>query len=162
MPRRQAETEARLQVARRIVSDDMEENIEVVRRFYESWSKQDLAGVLDCIHSEFVLDWSASQAPFGGIYSGHHGFRRFWSEHNDVWEEFELDVVEGVECTHDQVITVTVVRGRGRGSGVRIEGTGAVLWTLCESKVLRAKLFQGKAEALAAVGLSEQNAHADP
>jgi ketosteroid isomerase-like protein len=138
-----------------------QENLEVVRRFYESWSKQDLAGVLDCAHAEFVLDWSASQAPFGGVYSGHEGFRRFWTEHNDVWEEFELDVVEGVECAHDQVTTVTVVRGRGRGSGVRIEGTGAVLWTLRESKVLGAKLFQSKAEALEAVGLSEQDAHAD-
>jgi ketosteroid isomerase-like protein len=132
-----------------------QQNVEVVRGFYESWSKQDLAGVLDCALAEFQFDWSASQAPFGGIYSGHEGFRRFWTEHNDVWEEFGLDIVEVVECTHDRVITVTVVRGRGRGSGIKIEGTGAVLWTLRESKVLSAELFQSKAEAIEAVGLSE-------
>jgi ketosteroid isomerase-like protein len=44
-----------------------DQNVEVVRRFYESWSKQDLAGVLDCAHAEFQFDWSASQAPFGGV-----------------------------------------------------------------------------------------------
>ena len=93
--------------------------------------------------------------------AGHEGFKQFWSEHNEVWEEFELDIVESVECSHDQVITVTVVRGRGRGSGVRIEGTGAVLWTLRASKALRATLFQNKAEALEAVGLSEQDVRAD-
>ena len=132
-----------------------QENVEVVRRFYRNWSTQDLAGVLDCADAEFQFDWSASQAPFGGIYSGHEGFRRFWTEHNDVWEQFGLDIAEVVECEHDRVITVTVVRGRGRGSGVKIEGTGAVLWTLLEGRVLRAKLFQTKKEALEAVGLSE-------
>jgi hypothetical protein len=53
------------------------------------------------------------------------------------------------------VITVTVVRGRGQGSGIGIEGTGAVLWKLRERRVLRAKLFQTREEALEAVGLSK-------
>jgi ketosteroid isomerase-like protein len=133
------------------------ENVEVVRRFYERWTNQDLDGVLDCAHAEFEFDWSASQAPFGAIYIGHEGFRRFWIEHNDAWEEFTLEIPEVVECAHDQVITVTVVHGRGQGSGIRIEGTGAVLWTLRGSRVLSAKLFQTREEALGAVGLSERH-----
>ena len=132
-----------------------QENVEVVRRFYESWSKQDLAGVLDCAHAEFQFDWSASQAPFGGIYVGHEGFKQFWTEHNDGWEEFGLRIAEVVECAQDRLITVTLVSGQGKGSGVRITGTGAVLWRLRENRVLSAKLFQTKEEALEAVGLSE-------
>jgi ketosteroid isomerase-like protein len=132
-----------------------QENVEIVRRFFERWTKQDLDGVLDCAHGEFEFDWSASRAPFGGIYTGHEGFRRWWTEHNDVWEEFRLEVVEVIESGDERVITVTAVRGRGQGSGISIEGTGAVLWKLGEGKVLGAKLFQSREEALEAVGLSE-------
>jgi ketosteroid isomerase-like protein len=131
-----------------------QQNVEIVRRFYESWTNQDLDRVLDCAHAEIQFDWSASQAPFGGIYVGHEGFQRFWTEHNDAWEEFRLEITEVVECTQDRVITVTVVRGRGQGSGIGIEGTGAVLWKVRERKVLSAKLFQTREEALEAVGLS--------
>jgi ketosteroid isomerase-like protein len=138
-----------------------QENVEIVRRFYESWTRRDLNGVLDCADAEIEFDWSASQAPFGGTYIGHEGFKRWWAEHNDAWEDFTLEIVEVVECAHDRVITVTVVRGRGKGSGISIEGTGAVLWKLRESKVLGARLFQSREGALEAGGLSEQDAHAD-
>jgi hypothetical protein len=96
-----------------------------------------------------------------GASTGHEGFKRWWAEHNDVWEEFTLEIVEVVECAQDRVITVTAVRGRGKGSGISIEGTGAVLWKLRENKVLSARLFQSREDALEAVGLSEQDAHAD-
>ena len=132
-----------------------QENVEIVRQFYESWTKQDLDGVLDCAHAEIEFDWSASRAPFGGIYMGHEGFRRWWAEHNDAWEEFRLEIAEIIECAAGRVITVTIVRGRGKGSGISIEGTGAVLWKLGESKVLSARLFQSREKALEAVGLSE-------
>jgi hypothetical protein len=56
---------------------------------------------------------------------------------------------------------VTLVRARGKGSGVVIEAHGASVWSVCDGKVTRAKLFQSKAEALEAVGLSEQDVHAD-
>jgi ketosteroid isomerase-like protein len=134
-----------------------QENVEVVRSFYECWTNQDLDGVLDCAHADFEFDWSASQAPFGGIYTGHEGFRRFWTEHNDAWEEFRLEIVEAVECANERVITVTVVRGRGQGSGISIEGTGAVLWKLRERRVLSVRLFQRREKALKAVRLSEQD-----
>src|SRR5687767_6470929 len=117
-----------------------QEDVDIVRRFYESWTNQDLEGVLECAHAHLEFDWSASQAPFGGIYMGHEGFRRFWTEHNEAWEEFRLEIAEAVECAHERVVTVTVVRGRGQGSGISIEGTGAVLWKLHERRVLSAKL----------------------
>ena len=44
---------------------------------------------------------------------------------------------------------------RGRGSGVEVEATGAQVWTIRDGKFQRAKLYQSKAEALEAVGLSE-------
>ena len=53
------------------------------------------------------------------------------------------------------MIVVNRVRMRGRGSGVEVEATGAQVWTIRDGKFQRAKLYQSKAEALEAVGLSE-------
>jgi hypothetical protein len=65
--------------------------------------------------------------------------------------EVVLEIAEAVECAHERVITVTVVRGRGQGSGISIKGTGAVLWKLRDRKVLSVRLFQSRDEALEAV-----------
>ena len=35
-----------------------QENVEIVERFYESVTAQDLDGVLDCVDAEIELDWS--------------------------------------------------------------------------------------------------------
>jgi hypothetical protein len=42
-----------------------------------------------------------------------------------------------------------------------MEAQGAMLWTVREGKIVGAKMFQTKAEALEAVRRSEQDAHAD-
>jgi hypothetical protein len=52
------------------------------------------------------------------------------------------------------LITLDVVRAKGKGSGVHTEARGAMLWTLHEGKIARAKMFQTKDEALAAAGVS--------
>ena len=86
---------------------------------------------------------------------GHEGLTRFWTELQEAWEEFSLELVEVVECDRERLVAVTVVRGRGQGSGISIEAGGAMLWTLREGKILSGKLFQNREEALEAVGLSE-------
>jgi ketosteroid isomerase-like protein len=126
-----------------------------VRRFYESWNNQDLDGVLECADAEIAFDWSASRAPFKGIYVGHEGLTRFWTELHDAWEEFRLEIVEVVDCDRERLVTVTVVRGRGRGSGIPMEARGAMLWTVREGTVLRGTFFQNREEALEAVGQSD-------
>ena len=46
---------------------------------------------------------------------------------------------------------VTHVRARGKGSGVTVEADGAGVWRVRDGKIAYAKLYQSKAEALAAV-----------
>jgi ketosteroid isomerase-like protein len=134
---------------------------EIVRRFYESWTRGDIDSVLECAHAEIEFDWSDSRAPFKGIYRGHEGVFRASIEIWEAWDEFRLEIDDVIECGPERLITPTTVRGRGKGSGIEIEARGAVLWTLREGKIVQAKLFQTKEEALQAVGRSNQDAHAD-
>ena len=131
------------------------ENVALVRRFEESWRNQELDAALECVHDEIEFDWSDSIGPFVGTYRGHDGFTRFWNELLDAWERFSPEAVEFIECGPQELITLDVVRARGRGSGIDMESRGAMLWTLREGKIARAKMFQTKAEALEAVGLHE-------
>jgi ketosteroid isomerase-like protein len=138
-----------------------QENVEIVRQFYETVTRQDLDGVLDCVHAEIELDWSASLSPWRGIYKGHDGLMRFWTEQVDPWKEFSLELVEAIEYDRERLLAVTVMRGRGEGSGISTQAAGATLWTFRDGKILSGRLFQTKEEALEAVGLSAQDAHAD-
>ena len=132
-----------------------QENLEIVRRFENSWATRDLDAALDCIHAEFEFDWSDSMGPFVGTYKGSQGLTRFWTDMLEAFEQFTPEIVEVVECGPERLITIEVVRARGRGSGIDMEARGAMLWNVQEGKILRVKMFQNKGEVLAAVGLSE-------
>ena len=138
-----------------------QEDVEIVRRFEQNWASRDLEAALECVHDDIEFDWSNSMGPSMGTYSGHNGFTRFWTDMLEAWDEFRPELVEVFECGPNRLITLDVVRARGTGSGIEMESRGAMLWTLQQGKILRAKMFQTKDEALEAAGLPEQDAHAD-
>jgi ketosteroid isomerase-like protein len=131
------------------------ENVELVRRFEESWTRRDLDAALDCVDGEFVFDWSDSMSPFKGTYKGHDGLARFWTDMLDAWEHFSPEMEEVIDLGPERLITVDVVRARGKESGIDMAARGAMLWSVREGKILRGKMFQTKDEALEAVRLSE-------
>jgi ketosteroid isomerase-like protein len=130
------------------------QNVEIIEGFSESWTKKDLAGVMERAHPEIEFDWSASRSPFSDVYRGHQGLMRFWKDQEDAFEEFSVELVEAVECDSERLITVNKVRAKGRGSGATTEARGAMLWTVRDGAIVSAKLFQERAEALQAAGLS--------
>ena len=136
-----------------------QENAEVMEALNDAVRRGDLDGVLDCVHAEVELDWSASRSPWNGIYKGHDGLMRFWTEQIDVMKDFSLELAEALEGDRERILAVTVMRGRGEGSGISTKAAGATLWTFRDGKVLSGTLFQTKEEALEALGLSEQDAH---
>jgi ketosteroid isomerase-like protein len=131
-----------------------QENLEVVRKVY-GFSGRDPEAILEFIDAEAVLDWTASRGPYSGIYRGHAEIRRFWQAFLEAWDDWATEILEAIEIDPETLLCVTHVRARGKGSGVLIEAHGAGVWSVRDGKVTRAKLFQSKAEALEAVGLSE-------
>ena len=132
-----------------------QQNVELVKRFEDSWAAGDLEATLECVHDDAVFDWSDSSSPFAGTYRGREGLVRFWEELRDAFEEFKPEALEIIEVEPERVITLDVVRGRGKGSGIEIEAQGAMLWSFRDGKIAHAKMFQTKDEALEAAGPSE-------
>jgi ketosteroid isomerase-like protein len=61
----------------------------------------------------------------------------------------------------DHIVVFVLMRFRPRGSNAAPEIRIAHLWTMRDGKAARCELFPQREKALEAVGLSEQDAHAD-
>jgi hypothetical protein len=95
----------------------------------------------------------------GRHYQGHDGVRLWWKELLDIFPDFAIEAVE-VRDLGDLVFAAVRVRGHGGGSDTPTE---AAFWNVIRfrrRKCIWWGSFDTEAEALEAVGLSEQDAHA--
>ncbi len=106
---------------------------------------------LRLIEPDAVMDWSASRAPYAGVYSGLGEIRRLVEAHVEAWEEWRTEVIEAIEPDAETVVIVSHIRARGRGSGIIVDAHGASIWKLRDGLVTRGTLYQDKAEALEAL-----------
>jgi ketosteroid isomerase-like protein len=130
-------------------------NVEVVQRLMRQFAGQDIEAALDDIDPQAVLDWSNSDAPDRGVYTGHAAWRAFAQERNEALGERRFDSAEVIALAPDSVLLVGRIREQGRASGVEVQASGAAIFTLREGKVVRLKLYQSSDEALKAAGLAD-------
>jgi ketosteroid isomerase-like protein len=138
-----------------------QENVKLVRDAITLLNRGDFRGAIADIADDFEMDWSNSIGPLSGVYRGRKEVTEFWESFLEAWDELNWDMHEVIDLGGEDVLVVNNVRMRGRASGIDVQAVGAQVWTIRNGKLVRAKVFQGKAEALEAVGLSEQDAHAD-
>ncbi len=101
--------------------------------------------------------------PSAGVHSGRDAIRRHAAEFEDAWADWGIEI-EDIRAAGDRVVARIRYHGVGKQSGAPITGglrnpaTGAV-FELRAGRILRVVQFVTHAEALEAVGLSEQDAH---
>jgi ketosteroid isomerase-like protein len=76
-----------------------------------------------------------------------------------VFEADAADAIGNYVASGDKVAVRHIWRGTARGPEIQLEMTG--VYTLRDGKAVEIAFFWDHAEALEAVGLSEQDAHAD-
>jgi ketosteroid isomerase-like protein len=133
-----------------------QENVEVVRRLYESWNRGDYSAALDSIDPDIQVDVADDRVDFAGTYRGHAGA---WEMMGSFWGEFENPhawIEEAIPAGSHVVVAVRI-SGRGKRSGVEIEIDMPLwqVWTLRDGKAVRWRIFRSKQEALEAAGLRE-------
>jgi len=132
----------------------MSERVEVVRRVVDAMNRADFDAATQLFSRDFEFDFSNSRGPMAGIYRGRDEARDFMTSFFEPWAEVEFDPQELTELEDGRVLTVNRVRARGHGSGAEVAATGASIWTVRDGKVAAGKLYQSKAEALEAAGLT--------
>jgi ketosteroid isomerase-like protein len=130
------------------------ENVEIVRRAFDAFNREDLQGLEELLDADHVMDWSRSIGPNKGVYNGIEGIREWVATMRDAFETFEVTPVRFIG-SGDLLIVPTEVHATGRGSGVAVEAHGATLCELRDGKLTRLTLYQNQDDALEAAGLSE-------
>jgi ketosteroid isomerase-like protein len=133
-----------------------QENVEIIRRMYERWLRND-AALFDAFDEEIELhpDPAADWVGVDEIYRGHDGVRGYMAQVYDAFEDYRPEI-EDLLDRGDKVITLAIEHGRGRGSGATVEARRtAHVWTMREGKAIRLDLYLDRAKALEAAGPSQ-------
>jgi ketosteroid isomerase-like protein len=142
-----------------------QENVEIVRGVYDAVARRDAANVLALYDADVEVDGSrlpeSAMTGLPHLLRGHEGLRKITREWNEAWEYAEDHCEELIDAGGEHVISVVTRRGRGLASGVEVETRRGGVWTIRDGKVVRTVWFPSVEEALEAVGLSQQDAHAD-
>jgi ketosteroid isomerase-like protein len=130
-----------------------QENVEIVRRGYEHFSR---TGKLDPDGWDPDAVFDNSNAIFAdpGVYRGRDGIEQFLVAQGDMWESQRYEPEEFIPVGTDRVVVPQKIVSVGR-DGVEVVARTAPLFTLQGGKVIHMRNFQSEAEALEAAGLRE-------
>jgi ketosteroid isomerase-like protein len=130
-----------------------QENVELVKRGVEAWSRRDLDGWLadyaDDVEVVFPPD-----VPEPGPLRGRQELRAWAEAFLGAWEKFEVETLS-VRQADDKVLVELRQRGHGRESGIQLDLVDFHVFTIRDGQVTRWEDYWNWADALEAAGLSE-------
>ena len=121
-----------------------QENVELVRRIYEAWSREESARDFIAEDIEYV---NPSYAVEPGTRRGRKSFRVI----RDTYEDFQIEVERYVDAG-EEVVVLAQYKASGQGSGVPVSGEHGYVWTVRDGQAVRFQWFQSHREALEAAG----------
>ena len=130
-----------------------QENVRIVCDGYEAFNCGDTESVLANLHPDLEW-WPAADEPITEPYRGYDGYSTLVRE---IWEyvpNLQAELQE-VFAVGDQVVTCLRFWGRGRDSGAPVEIRETNVARFRDGKIIEVREYREKAQALAAVGLSE-------
>jgi ketosteroid isomerase-like protein len=137
-----------------------QENVEIARKVLDALGTRDSSTLIALSDPE--VEWHSFFAlAEGGAYQGHDGARRYMSDLEDAWEIGRAEVDGDGIAVGDIAVLVGWLHYRGKGSGVESTSPAGWMFKFRDGKLLCFRAFRDPEQALEAVGLSEQDAHAD-
>jgi ketosteroid isomerase-like protein len=129
--------------------DVSDENIDIVRRGFETLNRGDFEGFLDLFHPDFVTETPPDLALEPDRYVGPEGIRRWFESFYDAVDEvrFESDDYMAIA---DKVVVEARLIVRGRDSGIEAEQRMTQVWTMRDGSAMRLETFADREEALEA------------
>ena len=153
-----------------------QENVEIVRRFYqagqrslEAYWKNPRSGaaaleagdldpeteaVLAFLHPE--VEYSGVPSPLeGGIAHGHLGWLEAWDAYLGASEDTRMTIDELVDLGGDEVLAVGELTVRWKGSGMTLTEPRFAVGVLREGLIVRLSVYRDRQEALDAARLGD-------
>jgi ketosteroid isomerase-like protein len=134
-----------------------QENVEAVRAAYAAWNARDMEAFRTFYASDAIVVRGLEGWPEPAPIVGRDAVMRLFEGLREAWDEDTLEPTSLIDAG-DRVIARQTWKAVGRGPGLTMEMT--VILTFRGGKIFLTEYFWDHAEALEAVGLSEQDAQA--
>ena len=135
-----------------------QENAETVLALYAAWNAGDMEAVRELLDPRIVV-WNPPDFPEPGPFIGPEAVMRQWVQQRETYQADALDPITEPIYAADRVVIRFIWRGTGQGPQADMEVTG--VYAVRRGRVASVEHVWSHAEALEAVGLSEQDVHAD-
>ena len=123
---------------------------------YRAFASEDMSALVEFLDPD--VEWKAVEDPepkrgLSGVLESLAG----WYE---VWDEMSVDLEELIDAG-TSIVAVVNLRGRHAESRREMTERFFQVWTIRHRKIARFHEYRTRHEAFGAVGLSEQDTHAD-
>ena len=125
-------------------------NLELVRRLYDAHGGSELDAVTEAV-CDPDIEWRASEG--FGLINGRAAALRHFEDFSEAFEDWRV-VAEELIDAGDEVVGVTHGHGSGKASGAVVDAHYAIVFTVHADRIVRAREYATRAEALEAVGLA--------
>jgi ketosteroid isomerase-like protein len=137
-----------------------QENVEIVRRAHAEFERGNF-WIPEVFDPSVRVVWLAPLVGEGVETVGLDDLTISMKEWLQSFEQITI-VAERFIDAGDRVVVIAEWQGRGKASGAFTKWRYGAVWTFRDGVVISLVSYNDPAEALEAVGLSEQAAHADP
>ncbi len=133
-----------------------QENVEIVRRFVDSYNRRDRKAVSEVIHPE--VEWHTLAGPVFGVEAIHGrddvlGF--LFERIPDALNDFRVEAAELDELTENRVLALGRYVARGLASEADVEMSITAIYRVEAGMIMFFQDFTAHTEALEAAGLQE-------
>jgi ketosteroid isomerase-like protein len=136
-----------------------QENVEIVKAAIEAYNRQDFDAWMAHFDREIVW-WAIADEPEPGPFQGHEAVRKMTARWLDLLPDLRFEVKEYIDAG-EYVIVPARICGHAAGSDADVAVDDVFVDRVLDGKIVEVREFRTREEALEAVGLSEQDAHAD-
>jgi ketosteroid isomerase-like protein len=131
-----------------------EENVEMVRKHIEAWAAKDAAGAASFFDPHVVLD-SSRTIEIDSVAYGPEAVAEHFRRYAGTFENYRWETQRLTDLGSGAVLAVATETGRGKGSGISVDRSVAMVYTVIDGKIVRMTSFRTEHEALEAAGLRE-------
>jgi ketosteroid isomerase-like protein len=135
-----------------------QENVKVVDAMADAWNERDMDAFRELLDPDVIVRVPEGW-PESGPFVGREAVMRQFERNRESWDADTFEAVGDPIDAGDRVVVRLMWTAVSRGPRTQLEFTA--VYTVRNGKVSDQESFWDHAEALAAVGLSEQDAHAD-
>src|SRR3954453_16288146 len=130
------------------------ENVEIVRRAFDAFTRGDTDGVLQLCHEDITITQPPELPGVSRQQRGHGGVREAFSIWPEQWDDYYIEILRTAD-SGDYVVVTARTGGRGKQRGVGGKMEFAFVFTVQDEKIAEMQIFMREDQALEAAGLRE-------